>query len=578
MKKFLKKIILIMTILILSFSTNYTYGFVKDDFLTAFLDSKHRADIVDWTTFWLKGTDEAIALLKENMGYRGNSLNEEMKLYKYFKIKEVIKKKNIIDDSKSKRLYKIQFGENDYAIKYSWGFNSNGEFNIDDLKKIFGLNESIEDDDLIEGFTWEANIIVKKQSNERDAHLYLESVYTGSDLNKIENVEVSEKESKNIIADNVNKAKKFGDTFLEFIKHPIGKPIKEFMNFLGETVGDNVQRIANLFQTVPEFTSSDDEILYSYSDLEKDVKTSKDAKNDDKGLGNRNKYTNVGKDSNNSKSTITVDVKKDKNENGEDDFTASTEIPFVVGDLYNIANGKIDFFDVNFLTGNQTKKSDGTLKHAKDSTWSKIRNIAAIFIHISIYVSAAMIILSLVWYGIQFMRHSFDDPNVEKESREGLRRFGKAILMLLGTVIIMALCTFGTNEVFNLLGTNDGDELPIRVNVEDTYSFSTTPTGYIRYMSLTEDIEEPLQKFIYTLIYIILALVNLVVMGLMFARMIILCLLSIIGPIIAVIYVFNANEAKRYRSWVITYIFTISIQIFITIMYTLIFNIVTAAM
>ncbi len=61
-----------------------------------------------------------------------------------------------------------------------------------------------------------------------------------------------------------------------------------------------------------------------------------------------------------------ITVEKDKNDNGEDDFDISTKIPLIIGDLYGIASDHVDFLDINFLSGNKSKKADGKgLRHSQ---------------------------------------------------------------------------------------------------------------------------------------------------------------------------------------------------------------------
>ena len=481
----------------------------------------------------------------------------------------------------------LQIGTNDKTIIVSSG----------NLKKIYGYTGET---------TWKVALICSIETKEkvvgRGATAYvttltLNELYSGDDYinGKSQNVETGNKttmekeeekyENTKKTIDNIGK---FADGLIEFLKHPIGKPVKEMMDFIGPVVGDNIQWLANLFQTVPEYTSGDGEVLYSYSDLEDDsneeksTDTSSDKeKDEDKGKGNRNKYTNVAKskeETKDSQAVFQVDVKKDLNNNNEADFSSTTKIPVIVGDLYNIAAGKIDFFDINFLTGNKERKSDGTLRHENDSIWNNLRKVVSLLTHISVYMASAIIILSLIWYGINMVRHTFDNPVAKMESMEGLKRFFTAVFMLIGTIIIMALCIFGSKVFFDLLNKNDSYELPIRVNVEDQYSFSTTPTGYVRYMSLTEDIEEPLQKFVYTIVYIVLAAVNLFVMVIMFARTIVIWVLSIVGPMMAVLYVFNAGGTITFRRWVGVYLRASLIQIFVSIIYIAIFKAVIAVM
>ena len=76
------------------------------------------------------------------------------------------------------------------------------------------------------------------------------------------------------------------------------------------------------------------------------------------------------------------------------------------------------------------------------------------------------------------------------------------------------------------------------------------------------------------IIYIILAIVNLLAILLMIARMFILWGLSIIGPIIAVFYVFGRQGPMSFRTWIRLYAIFSMIQVAITIIYTVILNVI----
>ena len=111
----------------------------------------------------------------------------------------------------------------------------------------------------------------------------------------------------------------------------------------------------------------------------------------------------------------------------------------------------------------------------------------------------------------------------------------------------MGLCIFGSRAMVAGI-EEESYELPIRVNVEDVYSFSTTITGYVRYLSLTIDVSEWMQKSVYTILYIILAIVNLVFVILMLARTFLVLFLAILGPVIAALNVFrNRNISEIWK-------------------------------
>ena len=245
----------------------------------------------------------------------------------------------------------------------------------------------------------------------------------------------------------------------------------------------------------------------------------------------------------------------------------------MVGDLYNIAVGHLDFLDADFLTGSTSTRPDGSLKHEEGSAWITLRDFAATIIHICIYMASAFLIISLIWFGIKILKTSLDNPKARAEYKEGLERFEKSLLMLIGSIVIMALCIFGTKAFYSSI-EDDNYELPIRVNVEDTYSFSTTAAGYLRYMSLTDDVNEWLQKAVCTMTYLLLAIVNLAAVIIMMVRVLVLWILSMAGPIIAAMNVFKKENTMGFGTWAELYVAVSLIQVVIAFIYKLILAII----
>ena len=85
----------------------------------------------------------------------------------------------------------------------------------------------------------------------------------------------------------------------------------------------------------------------------------------------------------------------------------------------------------------------------------------------------------LIIYGIQIVGHSFDNPEGEAEAKTRLEQFTTSIAMLIGSVVIMGLCIFGSDTFFKSLENRENAELPIRVNVLFIY-YDILATNYIR--------------------------------------------------------------------------------------------------
>ena len=452
------------------------------------------------------------------------------------------------------------------------------KFTAKQLKEWFGLNENIGEYDLKEGYAWNTNLIVTSNGESGNDfggigyQIYLKELYAGEDLSKVDGEETDNAEVEAPMSNIQSKVTTTTKWIEQFVNNDSGFMNDRFMDVIG-TLGDFFQLVANLPQTLEEKTASDSVVLYGYEFLSSDKAENKSKVNP--GAGNRNKYTNVSEKEIKTRNKITIYVKKDRNENKEEDFTKETNIPVMVGDLYNIAVGHIDFFDTNFFTGKTSVGADGkTLRHAENSIWNNFTGVISTLIRICIYLASSIIMFSLIWYGIGIVRHTFDNPQARAESKEGINRLIKSVSVLSGSVFIMALCIFGTEAVFKMMKTENSYELPIRVNVEDTYSFSTTITGYLRYMSLTADLTQIVQRFLYTNAYLIMAFVNLAAIVMMFIRMVILWILSIIGPLLSIFYAFGKKGYMDFRKWAALYAGISFIQIFISLLYNVILGVV----
>ena len=297
---------------------------------------------------------------------------------------------------------------------------------------------------------------------------------------------------------------------------------------------DCIQWIANSIQ----FDEANN-VLYSFEDLQKDE--------------TKNKYTNVS-EGEEGKSIVTKSIRNNANNDDELDFDKDVKIPVMVGDLYNIAVDHIDFFDFNFLTGQNTKNSDGILRHKSNSAWLVIRNIVTTLIRIVIYLASAILIISLIIFGIRTTKGSIDNPKKSAENKKALETLSKSLMMLIGSIIIMAVCIFATQELYKNIVNEGSYELPVRVRVQDTYSFSPTYGGYLRYLASNKDVSSNSGRtLLCAFIYFFITLLNLAFVILMLARTFVMWGLSIWGPFLAIQNVFGRNVTSGFGRWVRNY-------------------------
>ncbi len=329
--------------------------------------------------------------------------------------------------------------------------------------------------------------------------------------------------------------------FDKFFEPFIKKLLFEIIDVFKSILGDLPQYIINLLETVPSGTWKDFKITYTYDELATDGEE-----------GNKNKYTLVSKEVKSATYSVPIDAE-------ELQFTDKTEIPVIPVDLYTLANGNVHILDTNVLINSKDR--------------SPITRIITVFIHLAIYISAAILIIMLIWHGINIVRTTIN-PKEKAEHKNKLYQLGKAITLLVGSVVIMALCIYSVKAVFKGIKIQTTDELPVRVNVEGeaNYSFSTNGTGFVRYMSEMENTDYLMPKILWTGGYIILVWINVIATLVMIVRFIALMYLSIIGPLFSVLSMIERKKVLTYsfKSWAFHYIGWSSIQLVLAVLYRMI--------
>ena len=548
MKKKISRIIYVVIIFLFILSKS-SFGFVKKDF---------KDEQVMILAFYGDDRSSIVEKLKA-MGYSGDSLNREMALKSTDEQKVGFE---IMTVNGKKYNVKIK-GTPDGAIA-----PKAGGYKYSELKDLFGLEA--DESSLKEGYFWEANIILRTGDEKRDdvltyRPLYIKAVFTNSDADKIDEEKIDDTKVDIGSADinhgiektvsMVDKIKKWANSLGD---HPIEELIIRAQNAI-LAIFDGLQIFIDNIQTQPDHTSQDEEVTYSYTELEDDGKgediSEVSTEETQKGIGNRDKYTKVSEDPDYDKYSTYIDI-------DDSEYTASLKIPVMVADFCNVATGKIDFFDANFLTGDKTKKNvkgingnEEVLKHEEGSVWRAITDVVKTLTRLIIYIVSAILLTLLIWHGVHVVgSQARNNPIKMEEHKSALKNFFSAVLLLVSSVVIMALCIFGSDYIVSSLEFDDEYELPIRVNVEGAYSFSTTLTGYARYMASTDNWQKTATKVSYTVAYAVMVLMNVIVVGVMGIRIFILWFLAILGPIFAIMCLINENGKVRYQGWIFLYV------------------------
>ena len=243
--------------------------------------------------------------------------------------------------------------------------------------------------------------------------------------------------------------------------------------------------------------------------------------------------------------------------NGEGIDKDNAQIPFIPVEMYTISSDKVAGFDANFLVVDKNLHPDDS------SLWNKTRNFIAVFLRILYFVCSATLVGTLIWHGMNVVWFTIDQPKEKKEHIDGIQRFGKSLLLLIGALLIIGLSIYGSREFLTgFVNLPAGKEFPIRVTAKEAdLKFSTNYTGYLRYMAQINEPDFHAQKFEYALKYFLMVIVSWIVAISMFIRMVVIFALSFLGPPIAVWYAFGSEKAKSfYKIWYRTFIIVSVVQ------------------
>lgn len=557
-----KKIYIVFCILFIVFLlfTPYVYGF-------------HKSGLNEQVIVTQRGTTRTDAKnkLKQHFGYDGE-INTQMKITTKIRVEKQLTN------------YMVYIGNeiDEWTPKLVEG-NLFGNVSKGYLEKNFGYKDEYGEE------PWDVTLIVvnpyDKAIHSGDSiefGFHIKEVYSGEDgLKEAEDVTVNSEIAPLALLDT---QEKFGydDTpgarigkALEglgelFEENPLGALCSLLLDFF-RVIGDGIQIIINLFQTATLNRASEFRLAYTYDELVEDYNNGKkyqdsnvkeeEKKDLDASSGTRDAYTDVsrygtGYEENWQKGPIII--------NGNDyRYTMETEIPVIPIDIYTMATGKVDMFDVNFLEGND------------DSPIKVLKNFVAAVIHVVLYISAAVLLITLIWHGINIIKGSFGNPQAQVEHKEGLKRFAISLIMLVGSVVIIALGIYAGDMFIGDFKSNT-DELPIRVYVNMAeegskepvgYSFSTNITGFVRYKAQSGNINNCGEKAAYVFSYLALVLVNAVGALGMFFRMLMMLILAIVGPIIAALYALHMEDkiSFKYTTWINLYVVLSCVQVILAI-------------
>ena len=318
------------------------------------------------------------------------------------------------------------------------------------------------------------------------------------------------------------------------------RPIPTVLNYVFingiRFIFDGLQLGMNFLQMHYLDTGMDFSLLYNYDLLVEDSGASNNGEQD-KGQGHRDLYSKVSEYSDSKKEwQIKTNIESIDDDGNDWGFTMGTQIPVVSVDLYNMALNNIDYFDINFFNPNRIKER-GMIGHKEDGGWIRFKKIVELAIRLLIYISAILMLFLLVWNGIKITSKVITDPRQKAKAQNNFTNILISTFLLVGVVVYMALCINISDWMWDISNNAGRDPYEgfIRVNVtnegEGVYSFSTTFTGFVRYLLQTENLDILHIKVLILALYVIIVIVNIVMFLFMCMRTLMIVWLAIIGII-----------------------------------------------
>lgn len=245
-------------------------------------------------------------------------------------------------------------------------------------------------------------------------------------------------------------------------------------------------------------------------------------------------------------------------------YTKETGIPVIPYDIYSICTNRIDNLDIDFLSVDTKNKSH---------IWNILRNFVFTFTRITFFMTAVILIVMLIKKAITLVYSTYSDsPKEAAESKTIINIWIKAVIQLVGILIIMFVTTaLYYKSIQQLLGEYTSNYI-IRLNVTGVYSFNTNIIGLIKYKAMSANLT---QAFGRSITYLIISLFSLLWYYIMGIRAILIGILSILAPL-TVISVFKDKEVEigfNFKTWLEIYMIVMWFPLIIVIMLRLILRI-----
>ena len=334
-----------------------------------------------------------------------------------------------------------------------------------------------------------------------------------------------------------------------------GRNNKFFRTIIGliNLGGDTIQTWLNDLTSDGEGTSGDSDENKATKSIEStDLTVSKDQIEDDEELSKLINITDKqGTKDKNVKKYVEISNEVDsKSGQKEIAYNKDTDIPVIPVDIYSMSINKINILNVNFLKSSENNPN---------KFWKLIREIVSGFSHMTMYIAAIAILILIIVKSILLVKSTISgNPSEARDAKDVIDNIVKTIIVMSVIYLFMALMNNFYEQVLKLILNGNESNYIIRLYVKDTYEFNTNFIGFMKYLTMKQDI---MTTFSVSLFYLLSAIANgiwfIFVMG---VRSVIMIVLTIIAPITAAVSMLdvsgsvNVDNILHIKKWLITYL------------------------
>lgn len=291
-------------------------------------------------------------------------------------------------------------------------------------------------------------------------------------------------------------------------------------------IGDGIQIILDFIGTEPEEFSWEQVMRVKYS------------MDEISSMPNLNNQIQVNHENENLKDqilsrTLVDNMVTDTSGNSEEAFTTDTKIPVIPVDMYtSIVKSKIlkiDFFEL------QGRNKNGIM--------GAINKLIQIINKVILAFTAAGLMTMLIYRSILLIVSTLGyKPKNAAKAKNLMNQFVNAVIWLIGIILFMMLCNTLYNAVFEKIVGNNPSYFPIRVDVNNVYTYNTNIIGLLKYQSLSTYLKG---KVVRSLIYLAGTLLNASWFIYMVKRALILAGLTAIAPMVSIYKMLDEEKQNK---------------------------------